>query len=291
MYHYGTKNIVKTIPAINDIVFVEITKFSGTNTYCRLLEYNDLEGFVPITELDRKVLDPEKQFKFNIIYPMVVLSVIQSGDGNQSVDLSYKKVQKDTRSDLLLKFGNIKKLYGILEEFCFLTQVPFDVAQQLILFPKFEMSAQQYLTNADLQYKQYLKNPSEFFADVDQSIQPQILTFVENMKNRLTITKMIVYQQFRLWVMQDNSLEILKSVLLYKGDGYEIEYVSSPKYQFTINCENEEERQNILTNFLSYISEQQKMYKIKFELDESQVVKDQEFILRPLNMTSADVTV
>lgn len=289
MYYYGTINEVKTIPTINDIVFIEITKFSNKNTYCKLLEYNDLEGFIPSTELDRKVLDPEKQFKFDVIYPMVVCSMRQTGDGKLSVDLSYKKVQKETRSDLLLKFGHIKKLYGILDELCFFTKIPFEVAQNLILFPKFEMNSQQYLINANIQYKQYLKNPLEFFSEVDQSIQQQILTFVENMKSRLTITKMIVYQQFRLWVMQDNSLEILKSILLYKGDGYVIDYVSSPKYQFTITCENDEERQNILTNFLSYIDEQQKLYKIKFELDESNVIKDQEFILRPLNMTAVDI--
>lgn len=286
MYYYGIKTAVKTVPSINDIVFVEITKFSSGNTYCRLLEYNDLEGFVPITELDRKVFDPEKQFKFNTTYPMVVLSVRQSANGDTSVDLSYKKVQKETRNDLLLKFSHINKLYGMIYEFCFLTQIPQDVAQSLILFPKFDMNAQQYLINAESQYKQYLKNPSDFFLDVDQSIQPQISTFVENMKSRLEITKMIVYQQFRLWVMQNNSLEILKTVLHYKGDGYEIEYVSSPKYQLTINCEHEEEKQTILNNFLSYMDEQKKLYKIKFELDESAVIKDQEFILHPLNMTT-----
>lgn len=286
MYYYGIKNTVKTVPILNDIVFVEVTHFSGKNTYCKLLEYNDLEGFVPITELDRKVFDPEKQFKNNTVYPMVVTGFTQSEDGKMSVDLSYKKVQKDTRNELLLNFGNVNKLYGMLKEFCFLTQVPFDVAQSLVLFPKFEVCAQQYLTEAGALYKQYLRNPSEFFSDVDQSLQDQIALFVENMKSRLNITHMIIYQQFRLWVMQNNSLNILKSVLSYQANGGQIEYVSSPKYQFTITCENDEERQTILNNFLSYINEQQTLYKIKFELDEYQVIKDQEFILHPLNMNN-----
>lgn len=286
MYYYGIKNTVKTVPATNDIVFVEITKFSGTNTYCKLLEYNDLEGFVPITELDRKVFDPEKQFKSDTKYPMVVTGFTQSEDGKMSVDLSYKKVQKETRNELLLKFGNINKLYSMLKEFCYYTQVPFDIAQSLILFPKFELSSQQYLTDAESLYKQYLRNPLEFFSNVDQSLHDQIASFVENMKSRLNITQMMIYQQFRLWIMQNNSLEILKSVLSYQATGCQIEYVSSPKYQLTINCENEEERQSILNNFLSYVNEQQKLYKIKFELDESMIIKDQEFTLSPLNMTN-----
>jgi translation initiation factor 2 alpha subunit (eIF-2alpha) len=124
---------------------------------------------------------------------------------------------------------------------------------------------------------------------VDPSIEPQVKTFVENMKSRLTISKMIVYQQFRLWVMQSNSLEILKSILSYKSENCELVYVSSPKYQLTIQCDNEIEKQEILNKFLSYINEQKSLYKIKFELDESQVIQDQEFTLRPLNMTTDGV--
>jgi translation initiation factor 2 alpha subunit (eIF-2alpha) len=283
MYYYANQ----TLPNVNDIVFVEILHFSGTNTYCKLLEYNDLEGFISGTELDKKVVDPEKQFKYGVTYPMVVLSTTR--DGKISIDLSYKKVQKETRSELLLKFINVNKLYGILREFCFFTNVPFDIAQQLILFPKFNMTSQQYLSEAETLYKQYLRYPLAFFSDVDPSIEPQVKTFVENMKSRLTISKMIVYQQFRLWVMQSNSLEILKSILSYKSENCELVYVSSPKYQLTIQCDNEIEKQEILNKFLSYINEQKSLYKIKFELDESQVIQDQEFTLRPLNMTTDGV--
>jgi len=293
MYYYRTQNQTtgdfepKTLPTMNDIVFCEATHFSGLNTYFKLIEYNNNEGFVPITELDKKVKDPEKQFKIGMTYPMIVTGHRQINDEKWSVDLSYKKVQKETRQDLLSKFTNINKLYTIINEFCFFTKVEFNIAQKLIMYPKFDMNSQQYLSDAESLYKNYLKNPSDFFGNIEE-LKNEIEMFVENVKSRITITKMIVNQQFRLWVLQNNSLDILKHVLSYVSDGCEIEYISSPKYQFVIKCEDDNEHKIFLNKFLDYMTEQQKIYKLKFELDEEIVIKNQEFLLKPLNMIGSN---
>lgn len=280
MYYYCNETGIQLCPQVNSVVFVEVVSFSKNNTYCKLLEYGDLEGFLPDTELDRKVHDPRTCFVNGTIYPMLVMANMRDG----SVDLSYKKVQKDSRNELLLKFNNIKKLYTMLNEFCFLTGVPFDIAQKLVLFPKFNMNSQEYLNEAGNLYKQYLKNPADFFENVDKSLQNEIALFVANTLQRLKVSKMTIYQQFRLWVMQSNSLETLKNILTgYSKDGCEVVYISSPKYQLTITCETDEERQELVNHFLSYISEQTKLHNIKFELDESQIIQDQDFILHPLN--------
>lgn len=283
MYYYCDENRqVLRIPPVNSIVFVEIVNFSQNNTYCKLLEYNDLEGFLLDTELDRKVHDPRTCFVSGAIYPMLVIANMRNGEIN--VDLSYKKVEKKIRDELLLKFNNVKKLYTILNEFCFLTGVEFDVAQRSVLFPKLHINSQKYLDEAGNIYKQYLKNPAEFFQSVNDFLQDEVTLFVNNTLQRLEVSKMIVYQQFRLWVMESNSLEILKEILNgYTKEGCKIVYISSPKYQLTITCNNDEERQELLNDFLSYVGEQRKIHNVKFELDESQLVQDQEFILHPLN--------
>lgn len=294
MYYYWTKKAeseeysYKLLPAMNEVVFVEVLKFSNNNTYCKLLEYDNTEGFIPNTELDRKVIDPSKQFEIGKTYPMIVMGIRNTNGLKTSVDLSYKKVQKDTRSDLLSKFTKLNKLYEIITEFSFFTNIPFDLAQKEILLHKLEMNSQQYLSDVETLYKQYLKNPDIFFSGVAENMKEKANEYVENMKNRLTITQMLVYQKFRLWVIQENSLAILKDVLSYQTDKCKIEYVSSPKYQLTITCETDEERQQILTDFLSYIEEKKILYKIKFELDESQVIKNQEFILHPLHMVKSE---
>lgn len=291
MYYYWQVNDEskqiehKTHPNLNEIVFAKITRFSGTNTYCELLEYNNLEGFISITELDKRVLDPEKQFKFETIYPLVVTAVNKRPTGI-CIDLSYKKVHKDTRQNLLTQFTYVGKLYTMLNEFCFNTRVPFELAQHSILFPLLEMQSQQYLTNAESQYKQYLKSPSEFFSNVDDSLEQHLLNFTTNMRSRLTITRMSVYQNFRLTIKDTNdSLHILKTILSYSHNNAKIEVIASPKYQLAISCENDEERQIILNDFLSYIEKQKEIYNFDFNLDELVLVHDQTFVLRPLNMS------
>ena len=284
MYYYGkiinNQYEPKLYPNLNEIVFVKITSFSSVNTYCELLEYNNLEGFIPQTGLDKRVSDPTKQFEYNTIYPLVVTMVEE-----HRVDLSYKNVHKDTRIQLLTQFANIEKLYSMLKEFCYFTKVNFETAQKYILFPKLNTVNNDHLNNAENYYMQYLSNPHIFFEDADDSIKENIETFIENMKSRLTITNNISHQQFKLKVTQENSLAILKLILSYCHDQSKLMYVSSPKYQLVIETSDEFKQQEILNDFLNYIAEMQKIYSFKFELGELEIIQKKEYNLRPLNMT------
>lgn len=273
MYYYNIK-----VPNINDIVFIKITNYSKIGTYCELLEYDNIEGFILNTEMDRRVLDPKKQFKYGIIYPVLVLSINDKG-----IDLSYKKVKKDTREMLLNQFNNLNKLYSILEEFNYLTKLELEESQKLIIWPKLMLESQSYLSDAKELYETYLKTPSDFLAGVMEEHPIKTTEFLNDMKNRLTITKMVIFQNFDFWMFDTNSLDKLKQSLCY-SDEVEIRYISSPKYQLIINCNNEQEYDDILKKFVNYMNTVTKEHKCKFLLTDRQIVQNQEYILKPLNI-------
>jgi len=284
----------KNVPDNNDIVFVEITSFSTLGTYGKLLEYDGMNGFIPLTELDRKVFDPKKCFEIGTVYPVLVTvtpdkdgvcRIVPDKNDEYCIHLSYKKIKKELRENLLKQFNNVSRLYSMLEEFTFHTKILHQEAQRLVLFPKFQMDEEQkYLKEAENLYNEYLKTPHSFFGDALTVYPDQTNAYIENMLSRLSISKMIVYQNFKLRVLENNSLDILKVILSYKSNNAEVIYVSSPKYNLNISCDNDSQREAITNEFLLYMTEQEKMYKIKFELDDAQIIQNQTYTLRPLNM-------
>lgn len=79
-------------PNLNEVVFVTIDNFTDDAIYCRLVEYKNKEGFLPITELDKKVQpNPKKHFSEKKVYPMIVMDV----DTDKGViDVSYRRIKE-----------------------------------------------------------------------------------------------------------------------------------------------------------------------------------------------------
>jgi Translation initiation factor 2, alpha subunit (eIF-2alpha) len=97
MFYYNHKS-----PNPNEVVFGRIVKFTENGAYCNLIEYNDIEGFVLNTELDKKVPNARRQFIYNVVYPLCVLKNTDSYNRkDERINLSYKKVGKGARKNYL----------------------------------------------------------------------------------------------------------------------------------------------------------------------------------------------
>lgn len=276
MYYYNNK-----IPNTNDIVFVKITTFSNSGTYCELLEYNNVEGFILNTELDRRVYDPKKCFKVDHMYPMLVLSVT-----NDKIDLSYKKIAKDTRNTHISNFSYIDKLYSIIKDIEHVTTLHIDILQKIVVFPKLIQHQQKYLTDAQELYYDCIKNPDSFLSDLVNDHKETYDVGVSNIKARTIITKIVVYQNFDFWIFESNGIEKLKTILTHEDFNtlnVNIKYISSPKYQLVIECDNESFVDDTINNFTSYISEVTNKYKCKFAFTKKETIQNKEYNIKPLN--------
>lgn len=103
----------KTIPDKNDIVYVKTLSNNGEIFSVHILDYNNLEGFIPLNEMTRRTKN--KQYKtIGLEYPAIVIS------NNNGIMLSKTKVPKMELDSHTLKYSIALKLryYGtILNEF------------------------------------------------------------------------------------------------------------------------------------------------------------------------------
>lgn len=270
MYYYSKK-----IPVVGDIVFVNIKNFSSNGAYCNLIEYNNIEGFILNTELDKYVKSSNKQFEYNKIYPTLVISVT-----DKSVDLSYKKIKSYEREKLLNHFNYIKKIIKIIRECVFFTKLDENIVCELIMWKLFNGNT---LESADNTYLQILKNPGILLMYAKEYFD-QINSFVENLSSRITVSNIVINQIFELIIYDTNALEKLKQILSYPH----IKYIASPKYQIVITGNTMDDCDVQINKFSEYILPETSKYKCIFKMLDKQIVKDQEYFCKPLNIDFID---
>lgn len=307
----------KSVPAVNDIVFVSITKYADTGTYCELLEYNNLEGLILDTELDRRSRDDKrsiriadkKKFRFDSIYCASVVNVtvrdlsttvdnVIVHDFSTTVDLSYRKVDLSLREQLVENFGYISKIKILSDELSFLSGIDIETAyNQTIRLLNFGAISQK--DTCKNMYFDFLKNPASFVEVFKLCYPDQANAFLQNMTSRVTFTKMTVEQPFELLVYGVDAITKLKEILTYdtidtNNTTMLVECISSPKYKITASCHTLAECNKQIEECFEVLKQRASKYQTSIGLlprkntdgkdDVDGIVKQQDIYIRRVNM-------
>jgi translation initiation factor 2 alpha subunit (eIF-2alpha) len=293
MSYYNSK-----IPILNETVFITVKSFTEYGTYCSLIEYDNIEGFVLNTELDRKVKDPKKQFEYNVIYPVLVLAVC-TNDNKLTIDLSYKKINKTDREGLLEKFESVRNISKLATEYAFLTKVTINEVYEMTIrkFLKNDEQNEQneqdeqdeedsdqdsdqetHLGCASKLYISILKDPTIFTKYICEKYPEESRMFVADVVSRLKKTDMVIQQVFNLMILEEDAVTKLREFLVYPDA--KIKYLSSPKYQIFISGESEEECDVKIATFVEYIKNKLGTTKHIFKLEDKIIITEQEYSLK-----------
>lgn len=292
----------KEYPKIDDTVFVTVNKYSENGTYCHLLEYNNIEGLILNTELDRWSRDDKrplrindgKKFKYDTIYCARVIRI----NDNKTVDLSYKSIDINLREKLIDSFNYIQKIKILCDELSFLTNLNKETVYSLTIRSfDFEKS-----TPKD-QYFNFLKSPEVFVQNFKESFPLESEMFIKNMKDRVTFTQMTIEQPFELLIYDTDAISKLQDILLYDDLNENenesttkigVECISSPKYKIIVSSYTLEEANEKITKCFEILKKRSQKYKSSIKLltrkntdgkdDVDGIIKHQEIYVRRVNM-------
>ena len=296
MFYYKKKE-----PNVGDIVYVTIKNVSTAGTYCNLLEYNNMEGLILSTELDRKMRDDKRQIrihdpkKFDLAttYCAMVLAVNkktkvdENGIESQEisgVDVSYKRVEIEKRESMLEQFGYLSSIKKLCDEFVFVTKLSSDVVYPLSIWKFTEMPN----FDAKSKYYDFLKHPETFCEFLNESHLEESNVFVENMKSRITYTTMTVEQLFDFKMFDTDAINKIKQVLEYTNPTTRVECVSSPKYKITVSGYSMEECDQKIKECFDELNAKSKQFRsamsLKPKSEDNGIIKKQELHIKPVKM-------
>ena len=208
------------LPCLNDMVMVRVTREEEEyGYYCELLEYNNIEAFLPLSELVKTKYAKKHILKPNQILPMSV-SRVEGSTGH--INLTKKRVsneESDTKKDIYRVCCDINKLVNecyimysiyqkksdtdILEISDFMDQTIWNIYAELENdYPKI--------------YQYILHNPLHLLPETIFS--PIISTFVLNdISERITFTNKIIHLDLKLIVTDENPVTKIKQIMDLSG--------------------------------------------------------------------------
>lgn len=225
-------------PKVDDIVIVTISKIEKDAIYCVLLEYDNKEGFLPITGLDKKSnANPKSYFKTGHRYPMTVTNVEED-----KIDISYNFIPQREREKYVNEFDFMAKIYSFTNDIILMTGL---TKEEILSKTMHQVVNKDMVTSAkndtkDI-YFSILENPFSYMQKLIDDYPDDMPKLVDEIEKRIIKSTMIYCQEIDITVLCKNGVNVLKDILNITCNDYKIEYVNAPKYKLIAEGADETE--------------------------------------------------
>jgi translation initiation factor 2 subunit 1 len=217
------------MPEQGEIILATVTKVMDHGAYVTLDEYDDIQGFLHISEIapgwirsvNRFVRDGEKK--------VLLVKKVKSND----IDLSLKQVSKDQKKQKLKevkKYEKGKTLLENLQEKVNLTDEEVEKLEDK-LYTKFDSVYDGFMAIA--------RNGINIVTDL--KFTKKITTAIEEICSKIKLPSVEVRGIMEITSDKSNGVEIIKKTLLdiiKKDSAMNITYLGAPKYRISITSED-----------------------------------------------------
>ncbi len=209
-------------PEEGDLVVVTITDVDKNSAYADLDEYEDLKGLIHISEVSRSwVQDVSKELDEG---EKTVAQVIET-DGDDTVDLSLKRVNEKQKKDAMARWNKEKKAEKFLEKLADELEREKEELYEEVVFPMQKEFGSSF-TGFEISVGEEERLEELFDRETVQAIQ-------EVAEENINLKQEKLEGELELEFFGGDGVERIKEVFDDLGDGVEIKYVSAPVYSIT----------------------------------------------------------
>lgn len=216
------------LPEIGEIVLATITKLTDHGAYVTLDEYNNMQGFLHVSEIapgwvrsvSKFVKEGEKK----------VLLVKKVNPSRSEIDLSLKQVSKDQQKKKLLEVKRIEKGKTLLQT----------VKDAAALSDKdVEKLEDAIFSKYDFIYDAFLDVATKGIGALDDlKLSKKILTAIEEASFKIKPPSVEIRGICEITCNQSNGIEIIKNAILdsigEQASNISVTYIGAPKYRISV---------------------------------------------------------
>ena len=260
---------IQEMPEQGEIVLATITKVMDHGAYVTLDEYDDIQGFLHISEIapgwirsvNRFVKDGEKK----------VLLVKKVNAQRRDIDLSLKQVSNDQKKQKLKevkKFEKGKTLLQNVQEKAQLTDKEVEKLEDSI-YSKFDSVYDAFIEIG--------RNGIESVKEL--KFAKKTIPIIEEICSKIKLPSVEIRGIMEITNNKSDGVEIIKKILLdvlKKDSTIDITYLGAPKYRLSITSENFKAAEKSLKPIISEIQTniEKKKGSFKFTREESKKTRE-----------------
>jgi translation initiation factor 2 subunit 1 len=215
-------------PEVDDLVMVRVTRVTEIGAYVNMLEYNNKEGIILLSNLSRKrIRSVNRHVRVGKIE---VLQVLRVDTDKGYVDLSKKLIQKDDIIECQERFKKSKTVHSILSRVAQTNQFPLLELYEKVGWPLSRVHGHAYNAFQLVVQDETILDPYE----IPENVKTDLLKVI---KHRLAIHPVKVQVDIEVTCFTYEGIEAIKPALqagLDKGNEQEhpvkIQLFSTPLY-------------------------------------------------------------
>lgn len=253
---------IQEMPEQGEIVLATVTKVMDHGAYVTLDEYDDIQGFLHISEIapgwirsiSRFVRDGEKK----------VLLVKKVNSKRGDIDLSLKQISKDQKKQKLKKVKKFEKGKTLLQNVQDKAKLSDEEIEKLedSIFSKFDSVYDAFIEIG--------RNGIESVKEL--KLAKKTATVIEEICSKIKLPSVEIRGIMEITNEKTNGVEIIKKILLdelKKDSTIDITYLGAPKYRLSITSDNfksaEKSLKPIIAEIQSNIEKKKGLFKFTRE--------------------------
>ena len=255
------------MPEQGEIILSTVTKVMDHGAYVTLDEYDDIQGFLHISEIapgwirsvSRFVKDGEKK--------VLLVKKVKAGD----IDLSLKQVSKDQKKQKLKEVKKYEKGKTLLENLQEKTKLTDEEIEKLEdkLYTKFDSVYDGFMEVA--------RNGISIVTDLKLSKKNS--TAIEEICSKIKLPSVEIRGIMEITSDKSNGVEIIKKTLLdiiKKDSAMDITYLGAPKYRISLTSEDFKSAEKSLKPIIEEIQKniEKKKGLFKFTREDSKKTRE-----------------
>ena len=260
---------IQEMPERGEIVLATITKVMDHGAYVTLDEYDDIQGFLHISEIapgwirsvSRFVRDGEKK----------VLLVKKVNTNRRDIDLSLKQISKDQKKQKLKEVKKYEKGKILLQN----VQEKGNLSDEEI-----EKLEDSIYSKFDSVYDAFIEIGRNGIESVKElKLGKKTTTIIEEICSKIKLPSVEIRGIMEITSSKSNGIEIIKKVLLdilKKDSTIGITYLGAPKYRLSITSDNFKSAEKLLKPIIIEIQTdiEKKKGSFKFTREESKKIRE-----------------
>jgi len=245
----------KRVPEPDELVMVRVNSIDDMGVMCSLLEYNDLEGFLPLSEISRKRM--RSVLRHVRVGQKQVLQVLRVDTERGYVDLSKKYVGAQEKELGSNKFEKGKHVHSIAKRLAEVTHQPTKATFEKLIFPLYQQVRHPYEG-----FKAFASEDEDIFSGIVEGVTDEIKAHLKKIVvQRMAVQPVKLGSQIELTCYSFAGIEDIKRALhagldaADANDGVKIQLISSPVYLVWLQTIDEEKGKKILGSVITAVKE------------------------------------
>ncbi len=255
------------MPEPGEIILATVTKVMDHGAYVTLDEYDDIQGFLHISEIapgwirsvNRFVKDGEKK--------VLLVKKVKARD----IDLSLKQVSKDQKKQKLKEVKKYEKGKTLLENLQEKTKITDEEVEKL---------EDKFYTKFDSVYDGFMEIARKGISIITElNLTKKITTAIEEICSKIKLPSVQIRGIMEITSDKSDGVEIIKKTLLdiiKKDSTMDITYLGAPKYRISITSEDFKSAEKSLKPIIEEIQKniEKKKGLFKFTREDSKKTRE-----------------